>query len=231
LSGAAQEAIRHFASRRALDIEGLGTKIIDQLVDAELVRSPADLYKPTLEQFAGLDRMGEKSAAKLVTPWKIARPRRSRASSTRSIRDVGEATAAALANHFGKLESLLAADEAAIQVPDIGPVVAAHVQHFFRQKHNLEVIASCASKASNGRSKSPPSSKEHLTGKTFVITGTLDSMSRDAAGERIIARGGKVSEASRRRPYVVAGAEPGSSSSKAQELGVEVLDEELLEAA
>jgi DNA ligase (NAD+) len=224
-----KEAIRHFASRRALDIEGLGTKIIDQLVDAELVHSPADLYKLTVEQFAGLDRMGEKSAAKLIAALEQSKSTTlGRFLYALGIRDVGEATAAALANHFGQLDALLEADEAAIQeVPDIGPIVAAHVHHFFKQKHNLEVIAGLREHGVTWPEQKPRAVVEgHLTGKTFVITGTLDSMSRDEAGDRIVALGGKVSgSVSKKTSYIVAGAEPGSKLKKAQELGVELLDE------
>src|SRR5262249_9418896 len=144
------------------------------------------------------------------------------------IRDVGEATAVALANHFGKLDALLEADEAAIQeVPDVGPVVAAHVLHFFQQKHNRDVIAKLRELGIAWPEQKPRTvASGHLTGKTFVITGTLDSMSRDEAADRIVAAGGKVSgSVSKKTSYVVVGAEPGSKLQKAQELGVEVLDE------
>ena len=224
-----KEAIRHFASRRALDIEGLGTKIIDQLVEEELVRSPADLYKLTLQQLTDLDRMGEKSAAKLVGAIdKSKRTTLGRFLYALGIRDVGEATAAALASHFGSLEPLLAADEAGIQeVPDIGPIVAAHVHHFFRQEHNRAVIEALRALGVTWPEQKPRTVVEgHLTGKTFVITGTLDSMSRDEAGDRIVALGGKVSgSVSKKTSYVVVGAEPGSKAKKAEELGVAVLDE------
>jgi DNA ligase (NAD+) len=224
-----KEAIRHFASRRALDIEGLGTKIIDQLVDAELVHSPADLYTLSVEQFAGLERMGEKSAAKLVAALEHSKTTTlARFLYALGIRDVGEATAAALANHFGKLDALLEADEAAIQeVPDIGPVVAAHVHHFLKQKHNLEVIAALREHGVKWPEQKPRAvAQGHLTGKSFVITGTLDSMSRDEAADRITAFGGKVSgSVSKKTSYVVVGAEPGSKFQKAQELGVTILDE------
>jgi len=224
-----KEALRHFASRRALDVEGLGTKIIDQLVEDELVRSPADLYALTLEQLAELDRMGEKSAAKLVAALEHSKDTTlARFLYALGIRDVGEATAAALASHFGKLETLLQADEAAIQeVPDIGPIVAAHVHHFFQQDHNREVIAELRKRGVKWLEQKPRTVVAgHLTGKTFVITGTLDSMSRDEAGDRIVALGGKVSgSVSKKTAYVVVGAEAGSKLQKAQELGVPILDE------
>lgn len=224
-----KESIRHFASRRALDIEGLGTKLIDQLVDADLVRSPADLYQLTLEQLAELDRMGEKSAAKLRTALEGSKQTTlARFLYGLGIRDVGEATAAALAQHFGTFDSLLAADEAAIQeVPDIGPIVAAHVHHFFQQEYNRHVIDELRKLGVTWPEQPPRAVVEgHLTGKTFVITGTLDSMSRDEAADRITALGGKVSgSVSKKTAYVVVGAEPGSKLKKAEELGVAVLDE------
>lgn len=226
-----KESLRHFASRRALDIDGLGSKIIDQLIERELVRSPADLYALSAEQFASLERMGEKSAANLVAALERSKnttlPRFLYAL---GIRDVGEATAAALAEHFGSLEAL---EEATIeeiqQTPDVGPVVAAHVRHFFDQAHNREVIRALRAHGvrwPDMQRKSSNAEAGPLSGKTFVLTGALDSMSRDEASERIAALGGKVtSSVSKKTSYVVAGAEPGSKLKKAQELGVEVLDE------
>ena len=227
-----KEALRHFAGRRAMDIDGLGSKIIDQLVEhtPPLVRSPADLYTLTVGQLADLERMGEKSAANLVAA--IERSRQTtlaRFLYALGIRDVGEATAAALATHFGSLEPLQDATEEEIQeVPDIGPVVAAHVHSFFRQPHNREVIEALCRHGVHWPKlqRRAAASDGALSGKTFVITGTLDSMSRDQASDRITALGGKVSgSVSKKTSYVVAGAEPGSKLRKAQELGVEVLDE------
>ena len=227
-----KEALRHFASRRAMDIEGLGSKIIDQLVDGNLVHDPADLYeKLDLETLAGLERMAEKSAENLLAALNDSKKTTlSRFLYALGIRDVGEATATALANHFGTLYALLKADEAAIQeVPDVGPIVAAHVCHFLQQERNLKVIQrlrhvphfELQEQAARARTGNGP-----LAGKTFVLTGSLDSMSRDAAADRITALGGKVSgSVSKKTSYVVAGAEPGSKLQKAQELEVEVLDE------
>jgi DNA ligase (NAD+) len=225
-----KEALRHFASRRALDIDGLGTKIIDQLVEGEKVRSPADLYRLTVDDYANLERMGEKSAANLVEALDRSKQTTlARFLYALGIRDVGEATAAALANHFGSLRPLEDASEEAIQeVPDIGPVVAAHVHRFFRQKHNREVIAALreAGVTWKDQQRKAGAAEGPLTGKTFVLTGSLDSMSRDEASERITALGGKVTgSVSKKTSYVVAGAEAGSKLAKAQELGVEVLDE------
>jgi len=227
-----KEALRHFASRRAMDIEGLGAKIIDQLVDGNLVHDPADLYeKLNLQTLASLDRMAEKSAENLLSALNDSKKTTlSRFLYALGIRDVGEATAAALANHFGTLDALLQADEAAIQeVADVGPVVAAHVYHFLQQDRNLKVIQrlrhlpgfELKEQAARGRTGAGP-----LSGKTFVLTGSLASMSRDEAADRITALGGKVSgSVSKKTSYVVAGAEPGSKLQKAQELGVAVLDE------
>ena len=234
LSCAAQlkGALLHFAGRRAMDIDGLGEKIVDQLIEGEapLVKSPADLYKLTVEQFANLERLGEKSAKNLVKALeKSKKTTLARFLYAVGIRDVGESTATALANHFGSIETLQDANEGAIQeVPDVGPIVAAHVYTFFQQPHNAEVIQALrdlgvhwpAQKARAAPTEGP------LTGKTFVLTGTLESMSRDDAGDRITALGGKVTgSVSKKTSYVVAGAEAGSKLTKAQELGVEILDE------
>ena len=227
-----KEAIRHFAGRRALDIDGLGTKIIDQLVESDppLVRSPADLYELTAGQLAALDRMGEKSAENLVNAIEDSKKHATlpRFLYALGIRDVGEATAAALANHFGSLKELQEATEEQIQeTPDVGPVVAAHVYKFFQEKHNRDVIAALTKHVQlKAQARKAASGEGPLAGKTFVLTGSLDSMSRDQAGERIVALGGKVAgSVSKKTSYVVAGAEAGSKLAKAQELGVEVLDE------
>jgi DNA ligase (NAD+) len=227
-----KEALRHFAARRALDIDGLGSKIIDQLVDADppLVRSPADLYRLTAEQLAQLERMGEKSAANLIQS--IERSKKTtlaRFLYGLGIRDVGEATAAALASHFGSIEPLQQASEEEIQeVMDVGPVVAAHVHNFFQQAHNREIIDALIQLGVTWprQQRKAASSDGPLTGKTFVITGTLDTMSRDEASDRITALGGKVTgSVSKKTSYVVAGAEPGSKLQKARELGVAIVDE------
>jgi DNA ligase (NAD+) len=225
-----KEALRHFASRHALDIEGLGTKLIDQLVEERLVNSPADLYGLTAQQLAGLDRMGEKSAENLVEALEQSKKKATlpRFLFALGIRDVGSATAAALANHFGSLKELQDATEEQIQeVPDVGPVVAAHVYKFFQEKHNRDVLAALSKHVQlQVQARKAASGEGPLAGKTFVLTGSLDSMSRDQASERIVALGGKVAgSVSKKTTYVVAGAEAGSKLAKAQELGVEVLDE------
>jgi DNA ligase (NAD+) len=225
-----KESLRHFASRRAMDIEGLGTKLIDQLVESGRVESPADLYRLSAEELAALERMGEKSAANLMEALERSKQTTlARFLYALGIRDVGEATAAALARHFGALEPLMEASEEAIQeVPDIGPVVASHVHTFFRQPHNREVIQALRELGVKWTDGKPRATNGNgpLSGKTFVLTGTLESMSRDEASDRITALGGKVSSSvSKKTSYVVAGAQPGSKLAKAQELGVEVLDE------
>ncbi|PZN32992.1 MAG: DNA ligase [Proteobacteria bacterium] len=225
-----KEALRHFASRRALDIDGLGTKIIDQLVESGRVKSPADLYGLTVEELAGLERMAAKSATKLVAA--IERSKQTtlaRFLYALGIPEVGERTAEALASYFGSLEALQEATEAQIQeVPDVGPVVAAHVRHFLDQPHNREVIAALRGHGVHWPAQARRAAAEGgpLAGKTFVLTGTLDSMSREQAGERIAALGGKVTgSVSKKTDYVVVGAEPGSKLAKAQALGVPILDE------
>ncbi|MFZ5540172.1 MAG: NAD-dependent DNA ligase LigA, partial [Pseudomonadota bacterium] len=226
-----KQALRHFAGRRALDIEGLGEKLIDQLVDAGLVRTAADLFGLDLKTLAGLERMGEKSAANLLAALDKARHTTlERFIYALGIRHVGESTARDLARHFGSLDALMAADEAALlEVPDVGPVVAASIVRFFAEPHNREVIAQL--RAAGVRWREGPAAKRAaagpLAGKTFVLTGTLPTWTRDEAKERIEAAGGKVAgSVSKKTDYVVAGAEPGSKLEKARELGVAVIDEE-----
>jgi len=232
-----QESLRHFASRRALDIEGLGDKIVEQLVERDVVRTPADLYALTAAQLAGLERMGEKSAANLVAA--IDRSRRTtlpRLLYALGIREVGEATALALARHFGTLERVMQADEAAIrQVPDVGPVVAAHVAAFFASEEHRRVISALREQGVTWPEMAvAPRAAQTLAGSTFVITGTLAAMSREQAAEALNARGARVSgSVSKKTSFLVAGSEAGSKLAKARELGVPVLDEpqflELLE--
>jgi DNA ligase (NAD+) len=223
-----KEALRHFASRRAMDIEGLGTKLIEQLVDAKKVHSPADLYGLTLEDLTAIERMGEKSAANLLEALEGSKATTlERFLYALGIRDVGEATARTLAQHFGTLEALQGASEEQIQeAEDIGPIVAKHVHSFFTQANNAEVIAALRKHGVKWSDYQRQTQGSSLEGKTFVITGTLDELSRDAARARIMALGGKVTDSvSKKTSYVVAGAEPGSKLKKAQDLGVTILDE------
>jgi len=226
-----QESLRHFASRRALDIEGLGDKLIEQLVERERLRSPADIYTLGVEELAQLERMGEKSAANLVAAIeKSKRTTLPRLLFGLGIREVGEATALALARHFGTLEALMDATAETIQqVPDVGPIVAAHVAAFFASEDHRKVIKALRDKGlswSEVRAPAPAAGAHALSGKTFVLTGTLESLTREAATEALIARGAKVAASvSKKTSYVVAGAEAGSKLTKAQQLGVPVIDE------
>ena len=225
-----KEALRHFASRRAMDIEGLGAKLVDQLVDQGLVHSPADLYRLTIEQLAGLDRMAEKSASNLVTAIeKSLDTSLSRFLFALGIRDVGEATASTLANHMGSLEALTAASEEDLQhLPDIGPIVAAHVHAFFQQPHNQEVIADLRSAGVKWPAieVAPGADDKPLEGLTLVITGTLDAMPRDEAKRQLQALGAKVTGGvSKKTSFLICGADPGSKRQKAEAEGVSILDE------
>jgi DNA ligase (NAD+) len=223
-----KEEIKHFASRRAMDIQGLGDKLVEQLVDRDWVKTPADLFALPAAQLATLERMGEKSAQKLQSAIESARrttlPRFLYAL---GIRDVGEATALALAQHFPELAQLRSAAEEEIQqVPDVGPVVAKQVAAYFKDAGNAAVVDRLLAAGIRWPALSAASAKGAQSGKTFVLTGTLASMSRDAAAEAIAQRGGKVAgSVSKKTDYVVAGAEAGSKLKKATELGIPVLDE------
>lgn len=224
-----KQALWHFAARRAMDIEGLGDKLVDQLVEAGLVHTPADLYRLTVEQLANLDRMGEKSAQNLVAA--IAHSRQTtmaRFIFALGIRNVGEATARDLAKHFGGLDALLAADGAALQlVPDVGPIVAKSIAAFFAEAHNREVIDGLRQAGVTWEEGQPEQAgPQLLAGKTLVLTGTLPTLKRDEAKAMIEAAGGKVAgSVSKKTDFVVAGEEAGSKLEKAQELGVAVIDE------
>ncbi|MDS4027655.1 MAG: NAD-dependent DNA ligase LigA [Candidatus Contendobacter sp.] len=224
-----QEAIRHFASRRALDIGGLGDKLVEQLVERELVRNPADLYGLDVAALAGLERMGTRSAAKLVEALERGKHTTlARFLYALGIREVGEATALILADHFGALDVLMTADEGQLrQVPDVGPVVAAAIRAFFQEPHNQQVIARLrAAGVVWPETEVKRVVEQPLAGKTFVLTGTLESLTRDQASDRLRALGARVSgSVSRKTDYVVAGHEAGSKLDKARELGVTVLDE------
>jgi DNA ligase (NAD+) len=225
-----KESLKHFASRRAMDIEGLGSKLIEQLVDSKLVESAADLYRLTAEQLAGLERMAEKSATNLIAALEASKQTTlQRFLFALGIRDVGEATAAALAGHFGSLEALMKADrEEFEEVADVGPVIAEHVHEFFRERHNREVIDKLRKSGVTWPDVAPPAGADlPLAGKTFVLTGTLSGMGRAEAQDRIRELGGKASgSVSAKTDYVVAGADAGSKLRKAEKLGVPVIDEE-----
>jgi DNA ligase (NAD+) len=227
-----KQSLLHFASRRAMDIEGLGDKLVDQLVDQQFVKTPADLYRLDQATLAGLDRMGEKSAANLLAAIaKCKDTTLARFIYALGIRTVGETTARDLARHFGGLDALVQADEAVLQqVPDVGPVVAASIERFFREPHNREVVNELRRLGVRWREERPAAVAQlPLAGKTFVLTGTLLRLTREQAKDRIEARGGKVATTvSRKTRYVVAGSDPGAKHRKALELGVAILDEDEL---
>lgn len=229
-----KQALRHFASRRAMDIEGLGEKVVDQLVEAGLVHSPADLYTLNRSQLAALDRFAEKSAENLVAAIHASRHARfDRLIYALGIRNVGEQTAKDLARHFGSLDALMQADENTLmQVPDVGPVVADSIKAFFAEAHNREVIARLQAAGvhwDNVAVTSISGGPGVLAGKTLVLTGTLPTLSRDDAKALIEAAGGKVAgSVSAKTDFVVAGEAAGSKLEKAQSLGVEILDEAAL---
>jgi DNA ligase (NAD+) len=224
-----KEALRHFASRRAMDIEGLGDKLIDQLVDRAMIATPADLYALRAPDLVDLERMGEKSATRIMAALERSKsttlPRFLHAL---GIRDVGEATAASLAEHFGTLEALASATlDQILEVPDVGPVTAAQVQAFFAAPSNRSIVqrlitAGVSWPEAAQRIQAP----RPLLGLTIVLTGGLESMTREEAAAALQLLGAKVSSAvSKRTNYVVAGADAGSKLARARELGVSVLDE------
>ena len=225
-----KQALLHFASRRALDIEGLGDKLVEQLVDHHIVNTPADLYKLGLNALANLERMAEKSANNLLAAIeKSKHTTLARFIYALGMRNVGEATAKELARHFGSLDRLMNATlEELQQIADVGPVVAQSIADFFAEGHNREVIeqlrvAGVHWTESEGMAIAPPGA---VSGKTFVLTGILPNLSREQAKEKIEALGGKVSgSVSKKTDYVVAGADPGSKHDKAVELGISILDE------
>jgi DNA ligase (NAD+) len=227
-----KQALLHFASRRAMDIEGLGDKLVEQLVDQGIVKTPADLYRIEPDTLAGLERMGAKSAANLAAA--IDRSRETtlaRFIFALGIRNVGEATARDLARHFGGVDELMQADEEALQqVAEVGPVVAASIVRFFREPHNRGVVQQLRQlgvRWSEGPGER--AGEKALSGKTFVLTGTLPRMTREEAKELIESFGGKVSgSVSKKTDYVVAGSDPGGKYDRARELGVAVLDETAL---
>ena len=224
-----KQAILHYAQRRALDIEGLGDKLVDQLVDGGLVSTLADLYRLQPDALAGMDRMADKSAQNLLEA--LDRSRQTtlpRFLFGLGIRHVGEATAKALARHFGQLDAIMAASEdALLQVADIGPIVAHSIHTFFAQPHNREVVQALREAGVHwpeGEALAP--TQLPLSGLTVVLTGTLAGMGRDEAKDQLEALGAKVAgSVSKKTSYVVAGAEAGSKLEKAQALGVPVLDE------
>ena len=227
-----KQAILHFASRRAMDIEGLGDKIVDQLVDAGLIKNLADIFVLDVKQIASLERMGEKSAANLIDG--IGQSKQTtlqRFIYALGIRNVGESTARDLARYFGALEALLGADLQALQsVQDVGPVVAQSIVDFFSEPHNRAVIDNLRRHGVVWRDEASQGDRavasNSIAGKTFVLTGTFPNMSREEAAEKILAAGGKVvGSVSKKTNYVVVGDEAGSKLEKAKELNIPLLDE------
>ena len=229
-----KEAILHYAHRRAVEVEGLGDKLVEQLVDANVVRTLPDLYKLGLTSLAGLDRMADKSANKLLEALeKSKQTTLPRFVFGLGIRHVGEATAKALARHFGQLDSIMAATpEQLLEVDDVGPIVALSIGTFFDQPHNREVVEQLRACGVHWEEGEPAErALQPLAGKTLVITGTLPVWSRDEAKDRVEAAGGKVAgSVSKKTDYLVAGADAGSKLLKAQALGVTIIDEAALRA-
>lgn len=227
-----KETIRHFASRRAMDIEGLGIKIVEMLVDADLLKTVADIYHLKKSELANLERMGEKSAENLLQSIETSKKTTfAKFLYALGIREVGESTALLLANHFQMLDALIATDETTLQlIPDIGPVVAGHIAAFFDESHNLKVIDRLLKAGIHWETpKAKSSAEQPLKGKTFVLTGSLQNLTREEAKEKLIALGASISESvSKKTSYVVVGENAGSKLAKAESLGVSILDEEQL---
>ena len=228
-----KQALIHFASRRALDIEGMGDKLVEQLVDCDIVRTPADLYKMSLLALVSLERMAEKSATNLLAAIeKSKQTTLARFIYALGIRNVGETTAKDLARHFGSLNRVLSAEtEQLLQVNDVGPIVAQSLRQFCTEPHNVDVIEQLrAVGVTWPEGDALPVTRRALSGKVFVLTGTLPSLSREEAKALIETAGGKISgSVSKKTNYVLAGAEAGSKLEKAQELGVPVIDEAQLQ--
>ena len=227
-----KEALKHFVSRRALDVEGMGDKIIDQLVEKEYVHTPADLFQLTPGKLTGLDRMGPKSAQNVVDALEKSKETTfARFLYALGIREVGEATAAGLAAHFGTIEALEQASIDDLQkVPDVGIVVATHVRNFFAEESNREVIAQLRKEGVRWPAPVVVNAEEidsPFAGKTVVLTGSLSQLSRDDAKARLVALGAKVAgSVSKKTDLVIAGEAAGSKLAKAQELGIAVIDED-----
>ncbi|MGM3188574.1 NAD-dependent DNA ligase LigA [Musicola paradisiaca] len=228
-----KEALKHFVSRRALDVEGMGDKIIDQLVEKEYVKTPAELFRLDIGILTRLERMGPKSAQNLVNALDKAKSTTfARFLYALGIRDVGEATAAGLAAHFGTLDALMTADVDTLQqVPDVGIVVATHVRHFLDEEHNQQIIRELIGPEVGLRWPDPVvvdagALDNPFAGKTVVLTGSLSLLSRDEAKDRLTALGAKVSgSVSKKTDLVIAGEAAGSKLAKAQALGIDVIDE------
>lgn len=228
-----RESLVHFASRLALNIDGLGEKVIDQLIEAQLIETPADLYRLTEDKLLLLDRFGKKSAANLIAALEKSKETTlARFIYALGIRHVGESTARDLAAHFKSLQALMDADsDELLKVNDVGDVIAQSIIHFFEEEHNREVIEKLIAEGVHWPLPQDSAVNDSVSGKTFVLTGTLPSMGREEAKALLLAQGAKVaSSVSKKTDYVVAGAEAGSKLEKAQALGIKIIDqEEMLE--
>jgi DNA ligase (NAD+) len=230
-----KQAFLHFASRRAMDIEGLGERLVDQLIDGGLARTLPELYRLGVAQLSVLERMADKSAANLVAGLeKSKRTTLARFLYALGIRHVGETTAKDLARHFGALDRIMDASlERLLEVGDVGPIVAQSIRTFFDEPHNREVVGqlrACGIRWPEHEGEADTSPKP-LAGKTFVLTGSLPTLTREAAKEMLEAAGAKVAgSVSKKTDYVVAGEEAGSKLDKARELGIAILDEAGLRA-
>ena len=225
-------SIQHFASRKAMDIEGLGEKLVVQLVESGMVKSIADLYRLDAGQLAGLERMGEKSAANLLAQLERSKkPGLDRLLYALGIREVGEVTAVSLARHFGSIDKLLEArEEELIEVPDVGPIVASHVHAFFSEEHNREILFELEQAGLRWQPLEDPAGEQPLAGQTWVLTGTL-SMPRARARSLLESLGARVTgSVSARTSVVLAGEEAGSKRAKAEKLGIEIIDDEAFQA-
>ncbi len=221
------QAIIHFASRRAMNIDGLGDKLIGQLVEKGLINNVSDLYTVNQEQLAGLERMAEKSATNVIAALNNSKETTlDRFLYALGIREVGDATARSLANHFGNLSAIQSASQETLEeVADVGPIVARHIVTFFLQSHNQEVINDLLTAGVHWPDVEI-NTEQPLQGKIFVITGTLETMKRDETKQRLLELGAKVSSSvSKKTDYVIAGSEPGNKVEKARQLNVEILDE------
>lgn len=228
-----KESIKHFASRKAMDIDGLGDKLVEQLVNEELIEHIDDLYQLTAEQVAGLERMGQKSADNLIQAFAASKKTTlARFIYALGIREVGEATAQNLADDFAELDEIVKANAERLQeVQDVGPIVAEHIVAFFKQKQNRDIVKRLLKAGIHWpKPATRPASKQTLAGNTYVLTGTLSSMTRDEAKTKLQALGAKVAgSVSKNTTAVIAGENAGSKLSKAESLGVEILSEKELE--
>jgi len=223
-----KEAIKHFVSRKAMDIDGMGDKLIEQLVDENLVKNIADLFSLEKDQLSALERMGEKSAKNTLDALEKSKSTTlAKFLYSLGIREVGEATALSLANYYGNLDSIISESaESLQQVPDVGPIVASYIEHFFKQAHNIETIDALKDRGLHWLDVEVDVREQPLEGLTYVLTGTLETMARDQAKALLQQLGAKVSgSVSKKTHCVVAGPGAGSKLKKAEELGLDVIDE------